>query len=180
MAVNGKQKGSSYERNISNLLSKRFKDVTGIEKSFRRNPDSGSFWGATNQKRISTYNTETAAFGDIICPSNFNYSIECKHYKTAPSFASLLNQNCKQWDTWLAQATQDSINSKKKMLLIIKYNNVEDFVLVSEPVDNVPVIRYRDYYIIKLNMFIDLPDTNFFTDSVTEMETVTIPNPSQI
>ena len=52
MAVNGKAKGNSYERKIANLLSARFKDYTGIDQSFRRNPDSGSYFGGQNQKEL--------------------------------------------------------------------------------------------------------------------------------
>jgi len=81
--VNGKQKGNSFERKIANLLSDRFKEHTGIESSFRRNPDSGSFFGGSNHSRTEKYDTEFAIFGDLICPKSFAYSVECKHYKTA-------------------------------------------------------------------------------------------------
>lgn len=163
MAVNGKNKGSTFERTISNLLSKRFEPLTGIKSAFRRNADSGSFFGASNQKRIKTHNTENANFGDIICPGDFNFGIECKHYKTAPSFASILTQNCKQWDSWLAQALQDSINSNKKMMLIIKYNNVAEFVLTTEPVGGTPVVTYKSYYVTTLKDFLAQGDEVFFT-----------------
>lgn len=163
MAVNGKNKGSSYERNISNLLSKRFESLTGIKSSFRRNADSGSFWGASNQKRIKTHDTDSANFGDIICPKDFKFSVECKHYKTAPSFSSILTQNCKQWDSWLSQAVQDSINSGKKMLLIIKYNNVAEFVVVSEQASGLqPAIFYKSYYVYTLKDFLNQSDSVFF------------------
>ena len=48
MAVNGKQKGNRFERDIANMFSERFATYTGIEKAFRRNPDSGSFFGGSN------------------------------------------------------------------------------------------------------------------------------------
>ena len=35
--VNGKDKGSTFERKIANLFSNRFKDFLKIEKGFRRN-----------------------------------------------------------------------------------------------------------------------------------------------
>ena len=65
MAVNGKSKGSSFERKISNLLSSRFEPVTGIKQAFRRNPDSGSFFGASNQKRKETHDLDHANFGEL-------------------------------------------------------------------------------------------------------------------
>ena len=109
MAVNGKQKGNGFERKIANLLSETFEPYLGISNGFRRNPDSGSFWGGSNLHRTLTHDTNYAVFGDLICPKNFKYSIECKHYKTAPSLQAIINQSVKQWDTWLEQAEQDRI-----------------------------------------------------------------------
>ena len=107
MAVNGKQKGNKFERDIANKLSDRFKAHTGIEKSFRRNPDSGSFFGGTNIQRMDIYDTDYALYGDLICPRNFNFSIECKHYKNAPPLNAIMTQKVTEWDTWLSQAAQD-------------------------------------------------------------------------
>lgn len=97
--VNGKNKGNTFERKVANLLSDRFQQHTGIEKSFRRNSDSGSFFGGGNKSRVAQYDLEHAAFGDLICPDTFLYSVECKHYKSAPSFQSIVNKEVTQWDT---------------------------------------------------------------------------------
>ena len=120
--VNGKNKGNTFERKIANLLSDRFQQYTGLEKSFKRNADSGSFFGGNNKSRVTQYDLEQAAFGDLICPKTFLYSIECKHYKSAPSFQSLINKDVAQWDNWIKQVEQDSENANKLPLLIIKYN----------------------------------------------------------
>lgn len=163
MAVNGKAKGNTYERKIANRLSERFKDYTGIDQSFRRNPDSGSFFGGQNQARTETYDTEYAIFGDLICPKSFNFSIECKNYKTPPSFSSIIKQDCKQIDGWIEQATQDAANAKKLMALIIKYNNVSDIIVL----DNVfgtlkPLINYKKHLIVTLDDFLSQDDSYFF------------------
>ncbi len=50
MGVNGKQKGNGFERKIANILSERFKEHTGLEQAFRRNIDSGSFFGGKCSK----------------------------------------------------------------------------------------------------------------------------------
>lgn len=163
MAVNSKNKGSSFERKISNLFSKRFEEVTGKETAFRRNADSGSFFGGSNQRRAVTHDTEKATFGDIICPSNFAYSIECKHYKTPPTFASILKQDCKFIDEWISQGTQDANQAEKKLLVIAKFNLVPEMVIVvkgSVPLE--PTITYKDYWFIPLADFLNLPDTAFF------------------
>ena len=162
MAVNGKNKGNTFERKIANLLSQRFEAHTGIKQAFRRNSDSGSFFGGSNQKRIQTHNMENATLGDINCPKSFAYSIECKHYKKAPLFAHILTQNCREWDGWIQQAEQDSANTNKKLLIIIKYNNVEEFALVKEPVPGSAVIVYKDYFVVPLKQLLALPDSNFF------------------
>lgn len=163
MAVNGKNKGNSYERKIANRLSERFKDYTGIEQSFRRNPDSGSFFGGQNQSRTETYDTEYAVFGDLICPKTFNFSIECKNYKTPPSFNSIIKQDCKQIDGWIDQASQDAANAKKLFCLIIKYNNVQDVVVLTDLFGHLTsIIKYKQYHIVTLDDFLNQDDTYFF------------------
>lgn len=161
-----KAKGNSFERKIANLLSERFAAKTGIDKSFRRNADSGSFFGGSNVKRTEAYDTEKATFGDIITPSTFAFSIECKHYKSAPSFALLMKQDVKDWDKWIGQAGQDCISANKKMVIIIKYNAVEEFVILNESFGLTPLLNYKQYTIVSLAEFLKLPDSVFFDDAV--------------
>lgn len=161
--INSKNKGNTYERKISNLLSKRFEEFTGIKKAFRRNADSGSFWGASNMKRVDEYDTSKATFGDIITPDHFKYSIECKHYKEPPKMGSILNQNVADWDKWIKQATQDSENSKKDILLIVKYNNVDDMIFIKGKIDNInPTLIYKSFNVYKLDDFLNQDDDKFF------------------
>ena len=160
--VNGKQKGNSFERKIANLLSDRFKDHLGIEKGFRRNADSGSFFGGSNKSRVTQYDTEHAAFGDLICPDSFLFSVECKHYKTAPSFQSVVNKEVPQWDLWIKQVEQDSISAGKLPLLIIKYNNVPEFVFVKNKLGIEEIIQYKGYYSYTLSEVLKLSDSVFF------------------
>lgn len=164
--VNGKAKGNSYERTISNKLSERFAEYTGIEKSFRRNIDSGSFFGRSNMYRKEVYDTSKATFGDIIIPEHFNFSIECKHYKKMPNFSTIVKQKVSDWDNWLKQAKQDCESSGKKMLLIIKYNNVDDIVFVEEKIEKISsILTYKNYYCYTLNDFLSLDNEFFFQDS---------------
>jgi hypothetical protein len=157
-----KSKGNVFERKIANLFSKRFAEQTGIENSFRRDISSGSFFGATNQKRLATHDTETATFGDVMAPSNFKFSIECKHYKTPPTFTSMMKQDCKMISDWIAQATQDAVNSGKLMLVIAKFNNVAEFVIIDGHDDDA-LMMYRGYSIIPLTVWLARPDTYFFS-----------------
>lgn len=164
--VNSKSKGSSFERKISSILSERFKTVTGLETAFRRNIDSGSFFGGSNQQRTQTHDLSKASFGDIICPDNFTYSVESKFYKDAPSFNLLVQQDIKQWDTWLLQAKQDAVNANKKMALIVKYNGIPEIVILDQlPTNMIYSFMYKSYYVTTLTNFLALDDSEFFLDT---------------
>lgn len=162
--VNSKNKGNSYERKIAKALSERFEAHTGLTSAFRRNADSGSFFGATNQKRIVDHGTEHANFGDILVPSDFKFEVECKHYKTPPSFGSIIKGEYKLFDTWIDQAKQDAENAGKSWMVIAKFNNVDEFVIMepnSAPQDKL-VMRYKGNDIVPLKGLLDEPDTFFF------------------
>jgi hypothetical protein len=118
-----------------------------------------------------------AVFGDLICPRIFRYTIECKHYKSAPTFQSVLEQQVAQWDGWLAQAKQDSISSGKDMMLIVKYNNVKEIIFLSEEIVGLECqIKYKEYYIYKLESVLRLDNLFFFDFSIPLLhsETVTL------
>lgn len=161
--MTAKAKGSSFERKISKILSERFFERTGIKESFRRNLDSGSFFGGNNKKRADVYDTSKATFGDIIIPEGFKFSIECKHYKSPPSFSIVTKQDYKQWNEWLKQANTDAATANKDFLLIIKYNGIEEIAITKNNYPEINhVMRYKDYYVYSLSDFIKLPDEAFF------------------
>jgi len=163
--VNGKQKGNSFERTIANALSKRFADYTGIPQSFRRNPDSGSFFGGTNISRAETHDTDWAVYGDLMCPKAFNFSIECKHYKAPPKLNGILKQNWKEWDGWIEQAQQDARASGKDVFVVVRYNNTETLVMTEPGVSPLrPIINYNDMEIQTLENILELPDSFFFDE----------------
>ncbi len=166
MAVNGKQKGNSFERKIANQLSNVFESITGVEHGFRRNPDSGSFFGGSNVARTETYDTDYAIYGDLICPRNFRFSVECKHYKTAPPLDAVMKQKVKQWDDWLGQAEQDAKVAQKEMLLIVKYNRTETMAFVDHELygEIDPVFIYKGNYVYSLDEMLTVMDKeDFFT-----------------
>ena len=164
MGVNGKQKGNSFERKIANMFSGRFAEYTGIEQSFRRNPDSGSFFGGKNVARAETHDTEWAVYGDLICPKAFNFQIECKHYKAPPKLNGILKQSWKEWDTWIEQAHRNSDASGKDSLIIIRYNNTETLVMTDRGVSPLePIINYNGMEIQTLENILTLPDSFFFS-----------------
>jgi hypothetical protein len=162
--INSKSKGNTFERKIANLFSERFKLVTGKDQSFRRNIDSGSFFGGTNNKRTLTHDLDKAIFGDIISPNNFKYSIECKHYATTPSLAAIFKQSCKEWDKWIAQAFQDGDAANRIPIIIVKYNKIEELIILSDLPDNLSfIVRYKKCYVATLSAFLELENSSFFT-----------------
>lgn len=163
--VNGKNKGNGFERKIANLLSDRFQSHLGKKNSFRRNPDSGSFFGGNNAMRTESYNLDYAVFGDLICPRDFSYSIECKHYKTPPSLQSIINHKVTQWDQWLEQAERDASSSGKNPCLIVKYNNVDEMVFLRHLIMGLNNCRYKAYNIYTIKDWLSQDDKVFFNDS---------------
>ena len=168
MAVNGKQKGNTFERDIANKLSERFRVYTGIEKSFRRNPDSGSFFGGSNISRTEEYDTDYAIYGDLICPRKFNFAIECKLYQTAPPLNAIVTEIVTEWDKWLKQATQDAEVSKKSMMMIVKYNRTETLVFLQHDFSYAmkimkPAIYYNGYYAYSIKEVLQQDDDFFFS-----------------
>lgn len=161
--MNSKNKGNAFERKIANLLSDRFLNITGKPKMFRRATDSGSFFGGSNKARMDTHDTSKASFGDIIAPDDFAFSIECKHYATAPSFASMVKQEVATFDKWIGQAEQDGESSGKTPCIIVKYNNVPEIVLIESVFGTLePIGRYKAYFIVPLTDFLAQDDAAFF------------------
>lgn len=162
--VNGKAKGSAFERALANTLSKRFAEATGLTNSFRRNVDSGSFFGGTNARRIATHDTESACFGDIQTPRNFRFNIECKAYATPPSLGQLAKGSCPILDKWLAQAEADASNAGKVPALIIKWNHTPVLVLIPQGFDVEPFMMYQGRMVLTLDAWLALPETHFFNE----------------
>lgn len=164
MAVNSKNKGNSFERKISNMLSAHFSEHLGIAKGFLRNSDSGSYFGGSNAKRTETHNTEKATYGDIICPSAFRFSIECKHYKDGPSFSSILKQEYAMFDKWIGQAELDSKSSGKGVMIIMKFNNVPESAMMPKGIIPIELCSatYKNYDIALLDRIMTLPVDFFF------------------
>lgn len=163
MAVNSKNKGNTFERKVAKILSERFLDKTGLENAFRRNIDSGSFFGGKNKARVDTYDTDKATFGDLVTPNAFIFTVECKHYKTPPTFASMIKQENKQLDEWIDQAELDSESAGKDWIIIMKFNNVEEMVILKKPFGTLSsLINYKGNVIVRLKDFLAQEDSFFF------------------
>lgn len=118
--MNGKNKGSSFERLISKKLSTWFSKGSS-DKLFWRSIGSGSFYtkyqqDVKNQEGdITAISDEGKIFIDSIC-------IECKHYKDANlwSFFKDTNDKLKIWWTKLLGECK---SQEKYPMLILRKNN---------------------------------------------------------
>lgn len=129
MANKQKNKGKAFERDICKIFSKVF------DLNFERVPNSGSFIGGKNSKRIKDLTNEQIllAKGDIIPPSEMpNLIIECKSRKTFP-FHQLLNQ-CKELEKWVDQTLIDyeKCGNQGIWLLLMKFNNKGMYICYSK------------------------------------------------
>lgn len=166
MPTNPKQKGNRFEADTAKILSERFQPRLGVEQGFRRNIDSGAFYGGSNTHRMESHNLDYAIFGDIVVPRDFRFIIECKHYATAPKLTSVFTGNA-QWDGWIGEAEHDSKSSEKDWLLIMKYNHVKPMVVCNKDLlYNYEVgntISYGENYIVALlDNLLELKDDFWF------------------
>lgn len=151
-----KAKGSSFEREIAQLLTKTYNE------SFIRAPGSGAYVGGKNQSRKEIlHEGQIRSFkGDIVPGQSFTkLNVECKNYADFP-FHLVLAGDCKQLDSWLEQmmdvAEVDDIN-----VLFMKFNRKGRFVAVqtkhtwvTDQFMYYSSKKHGDWIIIELNHFL--------------------------
>ena len=120
-----KAKGSSFEREVANFLSKIYGE------SFIRAPGSGAYVGGKNQSRKEfLHEGQIRSFkGDIVPGQSFTqFNAECKSYADFP-FHQVLSGKCKQLDTWISQM-MDVADENDLNILFMKFNRKGKFVAV--------------------------------------------------
>jgi hypothetical protein len=158
MGVNGKNKGSSWEREVVRIFKELYK-----HDGFERNAFSGSLYGGSNRFRMSGKDKSHtgSVVGDIIVPSAFPMTLECKAYKEL-DFHNIIQGSSKVLDEWIRQAEEDSKSVEKDFVLIIKINNKGIFVVtknlpmgVKKLTDNlISYTKYKEeYYMYSLAQF---------------------------
>lgn len=129
--VNSKSKGSSFE----NVLAKKLTAALTPLK-FIRTQGSGARVGGKNFETMGQMFGEDALklfVGDVV-PSNevavgkaFNFSIECKFYKTPDGFTTLVAGTSNVF-RWMQEAITDAVKIGRVPMLIFKWNNTQIFV----------------------------------------------------
>lgn len=125
MAVNGKQKGNSFERSVANFLTELYSE------QFLRVPSSGAFIGGKNITRKDSLSEAQIrnCKGDIIPGESFpRLNIEAKSYADFP-FHQLFTGKVKLLDTWIEQCV--SVEDPGDLsLVIMKFNRKGQFVAI--------------------------------------------------
>jgi hypothetical protein len=120
-----KAKGSSFEREVANHLTKLYNE------SFIRAPGSGAYVGGKNQSRKQMlHEGQVRSFkGDIVPGQSFTkFNAECKSYADFP-FHQVLAGSCKQLDSWLDQL-MDVSDDGDLNILFVKINRKGRFIAV--------------------------------------------------
>jgi hypothetical protein len=150
-----KQKGSGFEREIADYLSKLYGE------SFIRAPGSGAYVGGKNQHRKEfLHEGQIRSFkGDIVPGQNFSLlNAECKFYADFP-FHLVLTGDCKVLDGWLDQlmtvAEPNDLN-----ILFMKFNRKGKFVCVQSKLTWITdqflyytSKKYNDWIIVEFDHF---------------------------
>lgn len=127
----GKAKGNLFEGQVAKKLSSFLSPLT-----FIRTPGSGARVGGRNFEAFGKLFGEEALkifVGDVV-PTNekessciFNYSVECKSYKTSDSFETLVQGNSNVF-RWMQESITDAQKVDKFPLLIFKWNRTPIYV----------------------------------------------------
>jgi hypothetical protein len=150
-----KQKGSSFERDVAQYLSKLYGE------SFIRAPGSGAYVGGKNQSRTEfLHEGQIRSFkGDIVPGQSFvKFNAECKSYADFP-FHLVLTGECKQLNSWLDQlmavAEPNDVN-----ILFMKFNRKGKFVCVQSKLTWITdqflyytSDKYNDWILIEFDHF---------------------------
>lgn len=150
-----KQKGSSFEREVAQFLTKTYNE------SFIRAPGSGAYVGGKNQSRKQfLHEGQIRSFkGDIVPGQSFNkFNAECKSYKDFP-FHLVLTGDCKVLDSWLDQM-MDVAEPGDLNMLFMKFNRKGKFVCVQSGLTWVTdqflyytSKKYNDWLIVEFEHF---------------------------
>ncbi len=132
--INGKRKGSNFERAISKKLEEKLKPLC-----FRKSEGSGARLGGINSVLVKKYSEEICKIfiGDVTCINNgidninFRFCIECKSYKTREDIVAIINGKSSIYK-WMDESRIDAAKANLQPLLIFKYNNTPIYACIDK------------------------------------------------
>ena len=163
MSINSKNKGSAWEREVCKIFKRQWPG-----KDFMRVPSSGALMGKSNKERHSVIdeNVKEVLSGDIICPPNFRFSVECKCY-AGISFWDLFNESS-DLNSWIKQCSEDAAFANKLPMLIIKINQHKPIVGINMTIDDFEVdnhaFEHRGFFFYPLEQLLGCDEALFFEE----------------
>lgn len=156
MAINSKNKGNAGERAVCKILKDRWPDY-----EWMRVPSSGARLGQSNKIKYSAIeeNVKEVLSGDIICPTNFKFSIESKCYADI-SFWDIFNESS-DLHSWMDQCSNDAEFANKLPMLVVKINRHKHFAAIRIKLDNY-IFEHRGFYFYNLDDLLKFNDELFF------------------
>lgn len=121
MPINSRAKGHEFERQVCNILNKRF-NIKENKHKFKRVPLSGGFDKENFPGDL--YSLNRTRFAD-------NWAIECKFYKDW-KLEDLFNGNDSNIMKWWTQASDDAKIGDKLPLLVFKKNHSQIYFMCLE------------------------------------------------
>lgn len=155
--VNGKQKGSRVERELSKILNKRFNC-----QDFSRSVGSGNRWGQVNNL---PKHAQDVFSGDLIVPKNFNFCLESKGGYDGIDLNGIFVHGCTTLDSFLDQATKDAERCDRKPMLCWKRTRKSWLAFVKatelQNFDFKYSLHYKDWIAVSLDKLLELDDVFF-------------------
>jgi hypothetical protein len=155
---NSDDKGHRGERNLSKLLKKRF------NMEFSRTVGSGNRWG---QVLLLPKFAQNVYSGDIL-PENefFKFVIECKDGYGEIDLHVCFERGIKKIDEWMQQSLDEHLRCGRLPIICWKKDYKPWLAMVREQdIEGKKfkyLLHYKDWCIIDLNEFLNLPDEFFF------------------
>jgi Holliday junction resolvase len=161
MAVNGKRKGNSAEREVATLLSKY------LGGYFQRVPSSGAHIGGKNSSRkdIMSKTQIRASKSDIIPPDEYEkLVVEVKSYKDLSYHYFVTCEQIDKVNKWITElefdCDEDDVGilciktNRKKWIVLLKVKYLHNFQLKNYAI-------YNDYFVTGLENFLETNTDNF-------------------
>jgi Holliday junction resolvase len=157
--ANPGEKGKRFERNLAKLLKKRF----GFD--FTRTLGSGNRWGQCTFLPAHAHQTFS---GDLVCPDNYLWVIECKGGYDDIDVYTLLARGCHhEIDEWIEQSDKESERSGRKPIICWKKSYKSWLAMVkTEDLKDKPEIylNYKEWSILALEKILAFDDGFFFKE----------------
>ena len=95
MATKSQRYGKGFEYEIRDLL----RETTELTE-FERTPHSGAWVGGSNKYKAATSRADAVEIlaGDLICPENWRWIVECKNEEDVPVHQLFMGESSKKID----------------------------------------------------------------------------------